>query len=341
MPPWSERPQPFWAALLIVALALPFLLSARGAEAAQAEPPGKRPRLGISLPSFRESRWQFDIQALQAQADVQGVDILVRFAGNDQKQQNVQVKELVNIGIDALIMAPTDVFNTLDGIAYAKEHNVPVVSYDRLAENCDVDAYVAFERFGVGELMGQYLVGHAPKGNYVLLRGPRSDTNALEFFEGAMKHILPLVQSGDITVVLEAEIAGWRADVAEKLVEAALGESKDIAAVLAPNDDTAGGAVAALARHDLAGKTVVTGQDATTGALQRINTGVQGMTVLKDTNILARQAMVVALSLSREAPMRTDIFTPNGMKEVPTFKQPVIFVDRHNLNWVLRLSEFH
>lgn len=341
MRPWYDRLSVFWRGLLLLALIVPFFPAGQTAEAAQVETVRKRSRLGISLPSFRESRWQFDIQALQGQAGAQGADILVRFAGNDQKQQNAQVKELVDLGIDALIMAPTDVFNALDGVVYAKEHGVPVVSYDRLAENCDVDAYVAFERSGVGELMGGYLAGHAPKGKYILLRGPKHDTNAQEFFDGAMSHILPLIQSGDVTVALEAEVAGWRADVAEKLVEAALGESPDIVAVLAPNDDTAGGAIEALSRFGLAGKVLVTGQDATLAGLERISKGLQGMTVLKDTNLLARQAVAAALSLANNGRIRDDFRTPNGWKLVPTIKQPVIFVDKNNLNWVLRLSEFH
>ena len=292
------------------------------------------------MPSFRENRWQLDMQAFQTIAQARDVDILLRFAGNDPHQQNIQMKEMVNIGIDALIVAPTDVFSAGDGVAYAKKRGVPVLSYDRLAENCDVDAYVAFEREGVGDLMGRYLVKMAPRGNYILLRGPSADSNARDFYEGAMTHIRPLVESGDITVLMDEEVPGWRADAAEQLVDQALARTGDVVAVLAPNDDTAGGVVRALERKGLAGKVPVTGQDATPEGLLRIIQGVQGMTVLKDTNFLAREAVAVALAVAAgDAPV-ADTVTNNGARDVPTFVLPVTLVNKQSLAFVLRLPEF-
>lgn len=332
------------------ASALPALASTAPAEAVveereearelEEEAPAPRPRLGISMPSFRESRWQYDLQALQIQAERHGVDILVRFAGNDPKQQNIQMKELVNIGVDVLIVAATDVFAAADGVAYAKKRDIPVICYDRLAEKCDVDVYVAFERFGVGEHMGRFLVEHAPTGNYILLRGPKSDSNADEFYNGAMKYIAPLVRTGDIKVLMEAEVAGWRADVAERFVEETLRKTTDVAAILAPNDDTAGGVVEALARYELAGKVPVTGQDANTGGLDRISRGTQSMTVFKDTTQLAQKTMQIALLMINGEEVVTETVVSNHLKEVPTVYLPVNFVDKDSLYWLLRLPEF-
>lgn len=310
-----------------------------------------RPRFGISMPSFRENRWQLDMQAFQNDASARGVDIIVRFAGNDPAQQNLQIKEMVNIGIDALIVAPTDVFACAEGVAYAKDRRVPVISYDRLAENCDVDTYVAFEREGVGDLMGRYLASRVPRGNYILLRGPAADSNAKGFFTGAMEHIEPLVRSGAVTVLFEGEVAGWRADVAEALVDGVLEKTVAVNAVLAPNDDTAGGVIRALQRKGLAGAVYVTGQDATPDGLARIADGLQGMTVFKNTNDLAREASVAALEAVREAARETagrtgrverrtpDTLTPNGFGDIPTFVRPVMFVDKESLPYLLRLPE--
>ncbi len=291
------------------------------------------------MPSFRENRWQLDMQAFQNDALTRGVDILVRFAGNDPAQQNVQIKEMVNIGIDVLVVAPTDVFACAEGVGYAKSRKVPVISYDRLAENCAVDAYVAFEREGVGELMGRYLAARAPSGNYILLRGPAADSNAKGFFAGAMQYIGPLVRSGAVSVLFEGEVAGWRADAAEALVDAVLEKTVAVDAVLAPNDDTAGGVIRALQRRGLAGTVHVTGQDATPEGLARIAEGLQGMTVFKNTNALAREAAVVALRMVRGEELIPDTLTPNGFGDVPTFVLPVMLVDKENLPYLLRLPE--
>ena len=323
---------PVLAGILAVAGAVAFF----GAAALAAE----RPRIGITLPSFRESRWQYDIQALEEQAGSNGVDILVRFAGNDQKQQNIQVKELVNLGIDLLLVTPSDVFDTADGLDYAKSRGIPVISYDRLVADYPVDAYVTFEDFSVGEMMGRFLAEAAPKGKYILLYGPKSDTNALHFFSGAMKYLTPLIAKGDITVLLEAEVAGWRPDVAERLVEQVLETTTDIAAVLAPNDDTAGGVIAALSRYDLAGKVFVTGQDATQGAPDRQQNGTQSMTVFKDTGQLAQKTMQVALGMIGKNPLPTNDVVNNGKVDVPAYFLPVTFLDASGLTWFLRSIEF-
>lgn len=325
-------------AVLVGLFSLPGALVAAEATNAAGE---KRLRVGISMPSFRESRWQADLQALQTQADLQRVDILVRFAGNDPKQQNIQMKELVNIGIDALIVSATDVFDAMEGIDFAQSRKVPVISYDRLAEDCTVDAFVAFEREGVGEIMGSFLAERAPKGNYILLRGPQSDSNAQAFYNGAMKHLSPLIASGSIKVLLEAEVPGWRADAAERLAAGVLKKNKNIAGILAPNDDTAGGVLEALARHGLAGKVPITGQDASPAGLERVYKGLQSMTILKNSNLLARQAMHVAVGLARREPVPTSLTTNNGKGDVPTYKLPVTFVDKGGMNWILRLVEFY
>ena len=328
-----SRLLPALAGLLVVCCLTAFFCAVAFADS--------RPRIGIALPSFRESRWQSDIRSLEEQAERNQVDILVRFSGNDQKQQNAQIKEMVNLGINLLLVTPTDVFDASDGIRYAKERNIPVVCYDRLAENCPVDAYISFERFNVGERMGRFLAAVAPKGKYIILHGPKTDSNALDYSAGALKYLGPLIARGDICVVLEEEVAGWRPDIAEKLTEQGLAKDRDITAVLAFNDDTAGGVITALSRYNLAGKVYVTGQDATEGALKRIHDGVQSMTVFKDTHQLARKALQVSLQIVRDRPLPTMDMTHNGMVNVPTYFLPVMSLDASSLGWFLRSVEFH
>lgn len=349
MPRCSEQAAPFsgswWrsafltlAGAIFLASALVFLLCTFRVSAAFA---GERPRIGIVMPSFRESRWQHDMASLETEAARRQVDILVRVAGNSQPQQNLQMKELVNLGVQALLLTPVDVSGAMEGVAYAKERQVAVVCYDRLAENCPVDAYVAFERFGVGELMGKFLATYAPSGNYVLLYGPRSDSNAADFFAGAMRILRPLIDKGKIKVLLESEVAGWRADIGERLMSQTLAKTTDITAVLAPNDDVAGGVIAALKRYDLAGKVLVTGQDATEAAVGRLYEGSQSMTIVKDTGLLAKKAIDVALTLVRNQELSLPTRIDNGALSVPACFLPVMFLDKSGINWLLRSVEFH
>ncbi len=299
-----------------------------------------RPRFGILMPSYREDRWQGDMLYLQEHAVHAGVDVLVRFAGNDQQQQNMQAKELITLGVDILIMTPQDTGKACPAVKFAEQHNVPVISYDRLIRDCNVTAYVTFEQRRVGRLMGEYLVSVAPRGAYVLIRGPESDSNALNFYEGAMEYLRPLIEKGDIRVVAEGVAVNWRAEAAADIVKTALAEGKTIDAVLAPNDDTAGGVIKALTEAGLAGKVPVTGQDATSAGLKRVDAGTQGMTVFKDQYLLAELAVNAALALYDKRGYAFPSLMDNGYKSVPTVRQPVAFVDKHLLQWLLRLTEY-
>ncbi len=301
---------------------------------------GAAPRLGVALPSFRESRWGYDLQAIRAQADRHKVNILVRFAGNSQEQQNIQVQELVNLGVDALLIVPNDAYGAVAAVRYAHDRGVPVIAYDRLLFNCPLDAYVTFEQTQVGELQGKFLAEHAPKGDYILISGAKEDGNSVMFRAGAMKYLQPLIDRGDIRVVADGEAVGWKPESAKDLVRKALERSDRIRGVLAPNDDTAGGALEALADKGLAGSVAVSGQDANAGGLDRMYRGIQGMSVFKDTDLLAAEAVRVALGLLRKEPPVPDTFVDNGLGRVPTYYRPVMFVDKNTIPWLLRLPEF-
>ena len=296
-------------------------------------------RIGVALPSSRESRWNLDLLALQAEADKNKIDILVRFAGNSQEQQNLQVREMINIGIDALLLAPDDVRAAAPAVAFAKSRHVPVISYDRLVQDCELDAYVTFEQENVGELMGRALVAAAPKGGYILISGASEDSNSALFKTGAMKYLQPLIDKGDIRVLADAEAMDWKESSAKFIVEEVLEKTTAITAVLAPNDDTARGVIAALAARHLAGKVFVTGQDCTADALERIYSGEQNMTIYKDTNRLARTAVGVITNIIQKTPVPTESFTNNGFKNVATYAIPVIPVTAKSLHWFLRLQE--
>ena len=70
----------------------------------------------------------------------------------------------------------------------AHKAGVPVIAYDRLIRDSDVDLYVSFDAVRVGELQSRIRsCKHVPKGNYVLIGGAPTDNNALLVRDGQMK----------------------------------------------------------------------------------------------------------------------------------------------------------
>src|SRR5919206_3546502 len=91
-------------------------------------------------------------------------------------------------------------------------------------------------------MQGQYLVDHAPKGNYVLIGGAPTDNNAVLLRQGQMAALKPSLDRGDIKIIADQWAKDWLASEALKHTENALTQAKnDVAAVLVSNDGTAGG----------------------------------------------------------------------------------------------------
>ena len=293
----------------------------------------KKITIGFSLDTLKEERWQRDRDAFVAKAEELGAKVLVQSANANATVQNSQAENLLTQGIDILVIVANNAKTAATIVDSAHKANVPVMAYDRLIADSDVDLYVSFDTVQVGEQQADYLVKHAPKGNYVLIGGGPTDNNALLVREGQMKVLKPYVDRGDIKIVTDQWATDWQPVEALKIMENALTRSNNqVDAVLVSNDGTAGGAIQALTEQKLAGKVVVSGQDADLAACQRIMAGTQSMTVYKPVKALAVKAAIIAVEMAKHHPV-TDPTRPvnNGKKDVPSVLLPTIQVDKANL----------
>lgn len=292
---------------------------------------GERVVIGIAMPTQSEERWVLDLQTMMEEAKKLGIDARAQIARNDQHQQNNQIDQLVSQGCKAIIIAPHDGSAAATVVEKIRGEGVKVIAYDRLIENCDYEAFAGFNSIQIGQLQGEWLVKHAPKGNYILLRGAPTDSNSAHYFRGAMSVIQPLIDKGDIKVIVAQDVIDWQPVNAQRIVENALTlVNNDIQAILAPNDGTASGALAAIAPHGLAGKVMISGQDAEVSAVQRIVRGEQGMTVLVDTRELGKAAVLMAKALAEGKPI--DDLTMGNVEDNGSFKIPAVLLETKSVD---------
>jgi D-xylose transport system substrate-binding protein len=289
-------------------------------------------RIGLSMDTLKEERWQTDRDLFLARAKELGADVLVQVANGDDAVQTQQAENLLTQGVDVLVVVPHNGEVAASIVDSAKRQGVPVISYDRLIRNSDVDLYISFDNVKVGELQARYLLERAPRGNYVLIGGAPTDNNAILFREGQMKVLQPAVNAGDIKIVSAQWAREWLANEALKHTENALTQANnDVVAVVVSNDGTAGGVVQALEEQKLSGKVLVSGQDADVAALQRIVEGKQSMTVYKPIEPLARRGAEAAVALARKEMPETTGTVNNGKKDVPSILLEPIAVDKNNV----------
>ena len=293
--------------------------------------PGKRVRIGFSMDTLKEERWQRDRDLFVARAKELGADVEVQAANGDDRTQTQQAENLLTQGVDVLVVVPHNSEVAASIAESAKRQCVPVLSYDRLIRNSDVDLYISFDNVKVGEMQAKYLLDRAPKGNYVLIGGAPTDNNALLFRKGQMNVLQPSIDRGDIHIVSNQWAREWQASEALKHTENALTQANNnVVAVVASNDGTAGGVVQALAAQGLAGKVLVSGQDADLAGMQRVVIGTQSMTIYKPIKPLATKAAEAAVALGRGEGVQTNGAVNNGMRDVPSILLDPIVVDRSN-----------
>ncbi len=296
--------------------------------------------IGVSWSNFQEERWKTDEAAMKEAIEAAGDKYISADAQSSASKQLTDVESLLSQGADALIILAQDSAAIGPAVQQAADEGVPVVGYDRLIENPEA-FYITFDNKEVGRLQAQAVFDLMPEGNYAFIKGSSADPNADFLFSGQMEVLKDAIDSGDVVNVGEAYTDDWLPENAQQNMEQILtANDNEVDAVVASNDGTAGGAVAALAGQGLDGSVPVSGQDADKAALNRIARGTQTVSVWKDSRELGKQAAAIASMLADGTDMSevpdSESWSdgPNGVEMTAVFLKPVA-ITKDNLDVVI------
>jgi D-xylose transport system substrate-binding protein len=273
--------------------------------------------VGVSWNNFEQERWAAkDKPNMQATIEAGGGTYTDLDAGLDSAQQQTDVETLINGGADVLVLLAQNQDAAIAAIEVAQNNEVPIIAYDRLIEDPSV-LYITFDNVGVGKAQADAIIGAVPAGNYVLIKGDPGDANASTFLPMGWDQagLQDKIDAGEITIVGDQFTDGWKTEVAqnnmEAIIDKAVADGNTIDAVLAENDSTALGVVAALQAKGL-DPVPLSGQDGATGNLQNVAAGWQYVDVWKDANQLGKVAGSAALQLCEGVAM-ADLAIPDGL----------------------------
>jgi D-xylose transport system substrate-binding protein len=291
-----------------------------------------KPKIGFSIEAMKGERWQTDRDSFEVRAKQLGAEVIFTDANGDDDLQFQQVQDMIKKGVKVLVLLPHDTSKAARMVDAAKAANVKVISYDRLVLNSEVDLYVTFDRVEIGRMQAEYLAKHAPKGNYVLIAGSPNDEGAKILHNEQMKILQPYVDRGDIKVVADGYTKEWLPSEAYLFMLKAIDSAQgNITAVVASNDAMAGGAIQALRDHNLAGKVLVSGQDADLASIICIAQGTQTMTVYKPVTTQAERTAEEAVHLAKGEKTEADGAIGNGKIQVPTIMLKPMLVTKTNI----------
>lgn len=280
--------------------------------------------VGVSWSNFQEERWKTDEAAIVAALEAAGATYVSSDAQSSSSKQLSDVESLIAQGVDALIILAQDAQAIGPAVQAAADEGIPVVAYDRLIED-DRAFYLTFDNVEVGRMQARAVFEAQPEGNYVMIKGSPTDPNA-DFLRGGQQEIInEAVESGAITIVGEAYTDGWLPANAQRNMEQILtANDNGVDAVIASNDGTAGGVVAALTAQGMEG-IPVSGQDGDHAALNRVANGTQTVSVWKDARELGKAAGEIAVNLAKdmEAGDSMEWTSPGGTTMTARFLAPV------------------
>jgi putative multiple sugar transport system substrate-binding protein len=322
-------------------------------------------KIGVSMPTQSLQRWNQDGNNMKTQLEAAGYQVDLQYAGdNDIPTQVNQIENMITGGVKVLVIAAIDGSALTEVLKQAKEKSIPVIAYDRLLMNSDaVSYYASFDNFKVGTLQGSYIESRlnlpAAEGpfNIELVTGAPDDNNVNFFFGGAMSVLKPYIDSGKLNVLsgqtaqAQAATPNWSTEEAQRRFEniiTSVGYGPNgvkLDAVLCSNDSTANGATNALVN---AGYTrdnfpILTGQDCDKPSVKNMNSGIQAMSVFKDTRTLASKVveMVNALATGSTPPVNDTQTYNNGTGIIPSFLCDPIIVEPQDIQAALIDSGYY
>jgi D-xylose transport system substrate-binding protein len=289
-------------------------------------------KVGILISTTALERWSVEANIITEKLKAAGGEVITKSAENDENLQISQATELIDSGVEILILNSVNGITAASIVRYAHSKNVKVIAYDRIIRNCDLDYFITFDGEKVGELIANYILTIKPSGNFVLLNGDKSDENAIKFYNGTMKALQPAIDANRVKIIYSAFIEDYSAANAAYFTDMILEYSGvRVDAILAPYDGLADGIHSILEKRGLVDSISVTGQDAEIAACYRIMTGHQAMTVYKPGKNLAGSCANLVLQIIKKESIKDLKSYNNGKIDVPSIILDPIAVDKNNM----------
>lgn len=300
--------------------------------------------IGVALPQKTSENWVLAEELFNDGLSGAGFHPIVQFANGGVTEQQNQIEAMIEQGARVIVVGAIDGGQLGTQLQAARDAGIKIIAYDRLLTNTEnVDMYVAFDPYQVGELQGEALLSglearrpDGPPWNIELIAGSADDANSVPFFEGAMSKLQPAIDDGRLNIVSgqntfqQAATQGWQAQNAQRRMDTILAgnyaDGTPLDGILSPNDTLARAALTAVSQAGL-DTPVITGQDSEVESVRSIMNGEQYSTIYKDTRSLVSRTIDEVKNAQQGLPFEVNDTTSfnNGVKVVPTYAiEPVI-----------------
>ncbi|MFT5008338.1 MAG: D-xylose transport system substrate-binding protein, partial [Granulosicoccus sp.] len=226
--------------------------------------------------------------------------LIYQNGNGDVALQQQQFNSVIAQGAKVIVLDPVDSAAAAALVEIAHSQGVKVIAYDRPIPDSPADFYVSFDNEGIGYAIAQSLIDQlkrdgVPSGAGVLqINGSPTDAAAGLIRDGVDRAL----DASPYITLSEFDTPEWAPPKAQEWAAGQVTRfGNKIHGIVAANDGTGGGAIAALKAAGVTPLPPVTGNDATIAALQLIISGDQYNTISKPSEIVAAAAAELAVTL--------------------------------------------
>ncbi|MEK5071598.1 ribose ABC transporter substrate-binding protein RbsB [Sporosarcina sp. FSL K6-1508] len=257
-------------------------------------------KIGFSISTLNNPFFVTLSEGAKAQAKEMGANLTVIDAQDDAAKQASDVEDLIQQGVDLILINPTDSSAVVAAVESANSAGIPVITVDRSAEGGEVVSHIASDNKAGGELAGQYLVDLVGEGAKVVeLEGIAGSSAARDRGTGFNE-----IANGKLDIVAK-QTANFNRAEGLTVMENILQANPDIKGVFTHNDEMALGALEAI---EAAGKDVkVVGFDATDDAVKSVEAGKLAGTVAQKPELIGEKAVEAAVQSLKGETVETSI----------------------------------
>lgn len=245
-------------------------------------------KIGLSVSTLNNPFFVTLSDGAKAKAEELGATLTVVDAQDNAAKQASDVEDLIQQGVDLILINPTDSEAVVATVEAANAADIPVITVDRSSEGGEVVAHIASDNIAGGELAGEYLLGLIGDGAQVVeLEGIAGSSAARDRGEGFNN-----IANEKLDVVAK-QTANFNRAEGLTVMENILQGNPDVKAVFAHNDEMALGALEAI---EAAGKDIlVVGFDATEDAVKSVEAGKLAGTVAQKPDLIGQKAIEAAI----------------------------------------------
>lgn len=263
-------------------------------------------RIGATYMTMNNPFYSVIDEELRLMVESRGDILLTRDPALNQAKQNEQIHELLAGGIDLLVINPVDFRQIRPALEEAQKADVPVVIVDsQVSDPALVTCTIASDNYGAGVMCAEHLMRTRDAARIALLDHPTAQS-AVDRIQGFCDTIADKPQ---YQIVGRASSDG-QLELAMPALGKLLDTDPSIDVVMALNDPTALGAMAALEEHGLLDRTLVYGVDGAPEAKNMIYEGVMTATVAQSPIQIGQTTAQVAYQILSGEAYETEIIVP-------------------------------